>query len=37
MDSNFTTSYILTDGQLYAIVVTDFTAPKTLLAAYPWV
>jgi hypothetical protein len=35
MDSNFTTSYILTDGQLYAIVVTDLVSAQNFAAAYP--
>jgi len=34
-NSNFTTSYILTGGETYAIVVTDLTAAQAFVAAYP--
>jgi len=32
---NFTTSYILTGGEVYAIVITDLQAAKDFTAAYP--
>lgn len=35
MNSNFTTSYILTNGQLYSIVVTDLAAAQAFATAYP--
>jgi hypothetical protein len=34
-NSNFTTSYIMTDGETYAIVVTDLAAAQAFTAAYP--
>ncbi|TDE31486.1 hypothetical protein E0I61_01965 [Flavobacterium ranwuense] len=33
--SNFTTTYILTDGEVYAIVVTDLAAAQAFVTAYP--
>lgn len=35
MNSNFTTSYILTNGQLYSIVVTDLAAAQAFATAHP--
>ena len=34
-NSNFTTSYILTNGQLYSIVVTDLAAAQAFAKTYP--
>jgi hypothetical protein len=34
-NSNFTTSFILTGGETYAIVITNLTAAKAFVAAYP--
>ncbi|TDE06661.1 hypothetical protein [Flavobacterium hiemivividum] len=33
--SNFTTTFVLTDGEVYGIVVTDFAAAQAFVAAYP--
>lgn len=34
-NSNFTTSFIFTEGQTYAIVITNLTAAKAFVTAYP--
>ena len=34
-NSNFTTSFIATDGEVYAAVVTDLAAAQAFVAAYP--
>lgn len=34
-NSNFTTTFVSTDGEMYAAVVTDLAAAKAFVAAYP--
>lgn len=34
-NSNFTTTFVYTDGEMYAAVVTDLAAAKAFVAAYP--
>jgi hypothetical protein len=34
-NSNFTTTFVYTDGEIYAAVVTDLTAAQAFVAAYP--